>query len=211
MSGLAKTKWYGIHWTKWSDALTDAGFTPNKKASATRTDVLANAYLSLTQTLGHIPTEGEIRLRRRNDPNFPSHGTFHTRLGKRNHLLKTIIEYAKINEYPSNTISMLEDAVTPEKPQIDSHDTTDLQTGFVYLMKSGKHYKIGHTNSLDRRQYEIGLQLPEKIEPIHSIATDDPSGIEAYWHNRFKDKRLNGEWFSLSSSDVRIFKKRKFM
>ena len=82
-------------------------------------------------------------------------------------------------------------------------------TGFVYMMKSGKYYKIGKTNSIDRRQYEIGLQLAEGLEPIHSIETDDPSGIEAYWHNRFKDKRMNGEWFNLDASDVRAFRLRK--
>lgn len=211
VSGLTKTKWYGIHWAKWSDALTDAGFTPNRKASATRTDVLAQAYLSLAESLERTPTEGEIRLQRRNDPNFPSHGTFHARLGKKNQLLKTVIEYAKDSNYPSKTISILEDAFVPEKPQVEVGAPLQLPTGFVYLMKSGKHYKIGHTNSLDRRQYEIGLQLPEKVEPIHSIETDDPSGIEAYWHNRFKEKRLNGEWFSLSPSEVKIFRKRKFM
>ena len=55
------------------------------------------------------------------------------------------------------------------------------------------------------------LQLPEKIHPIHSIETDDPSGIEAYWHKRFREKRLEGEWFDLNANDIRIFRRRKFM
>lgn len=56
---------------------------------------------------------------------------------------------------------------------------------------------------------EIGLELPEKIKPIHYVETDDPSGIEAYWHNRFKSKNINGEWFKLSTEDIKTFKKWK--
>jgi hypothetical protein len=92
-----------------------------------------------------------------------------------------------------------------------SPDDREQGSGFVYLMKSGRHYKIGKTNSVDRRRYEIGIQLPQAIEPIHSIETDDPSGIEAYWHNRFRERRLNGEWFELTASDIRAFRKRRFM
>lgn len=84
-------------------------------------------------------------------------------------------------------------------------------SGYVYLLRAGKFYKIGRTNSLGRREYEVALQLPEKAKTIHFIQTDDPVGIEAYWHKRFENKRKRGEWFELSSEDVRAFKRRKSM
>jgi len=83
--------------------------------------------------------------------------------------------------------------------------------GFVYLMKHGKYYKIGKTNATGRREYELAVQLPEKLRTIHVIKTDDPNGIEEYWHKRFETKRGNGEWFDLETADVQAFKRRKFM
>ena len=51
------------------------------------------------------------------------------------------------------------------------------------------------------------VRLPENLDLIHEIKTDDPSGIEAYWHKRFEAKRMNGEWFDLSSADIKAFKR----
>jgi hypothetical protein len=81
----------------------------------------------------------------------------------------------------------------------------------VYVMKSGRFYKIGRSNSAGRREYELGLQLPEPIAMVHAIRTDDPVGIEAYWHKRFEAKRKNGEWCELGTTDVAAFRRRKFM
>jgi hypothetical protein len=81
----------------------------------------------------------------------------------------------------------------------------------VYLLKAGPYYKIGKAKDLDNRVNQIRLQLPYPVEVMHSIETDDSSGIENYWHKRFAYKRANGEWFLLTDDDVAAFRSRESM
>ena len=81
--------------------------------------------------------------------------------------------------------------------------------GTIYLIKSGRHYKIGKTYSLMRRESEIGRQRPDAYEIIHHFQTDDPDGIEKYWHERFKGKELGHEFFALKREDIQAFQRRK--
>jgi len=101
--------------------------------------------------------------------------------------------------------------ILPKSIPLDDAKDKNEKFGCVYLIKSGKFFKIGKTDHLGRRTYELGIQLPESVELVHKIQTDDPIGIEKYWHNRFEQKRKRGEWFELKNEDIRAFKRRKFM
>jgi len=78
-------------------------------------------------------------------------------------------------------------------------------------MRSGRRSKIGHTTSPSRRHREVRLDLPDPTMLVHSIPTDDPFGIESYWHHRFGAKRIREtEFFKLDASVVAAFKRRKY-
>jgi hypothetical protein len=68
-------------------------------------------------------------------------------------------------------------------------------------------YKIGRTNLVDHRLPELGATSAVEPTLLHEIKTDDPVGVEAYWHARFADKRMRGEWFRLNAADVKAFKR----
>jgi hypothetical protein len=53
----------------------------------------------------------------------------------------------------------------------------------------------------------LRIKLPEELVTVHTIKTDDPEGIERYWHERFRDKRKEGEWIELNTADIKAFKK----
>src|SRR3989442_8350249 len=78
----------------------------------------------------------------------------------------------------SMTIGVIVQNVKKLKPAVTA-------LGFVYLLKSGPYYKIGRTTDFERRFDQIKLQMPFSVEVMHKIETEDPEGIEAYWHRRF--------------------------
>ncbi len=145
---------------------------------------------------------------KRVDPKIPNMKTITRHFGSRSGIVSALAELVRSDSSFAD-ISAIVQREFVAAPKISSI-VRKTPEGFVYLIKSGDHYKIGQTENIERRFKEIGISLPDKATIIHTIRTDDPPGIEAYWHNRFKEKRANGEWFKLSSTDISAFRKRKF-
>lgn len=210
-TGIRESDWRGRFWVRWNDAVREAGFQPNQKQGAIDDSVLLEKLVGLIRELGHFPVAAEIRLKDANDPDFPNLKTY-GRFGVKRELVARVRSYCESKLGHEDVVTILAAATTDEEigPQKDGK-ATEPAFGFVYLMKSGKHYKIGRSNAVGRREYELGILLPDPPSTVHKIKTDDPAGIEAYWHRRFDAKRKGGEWFELVAADVKAFRRRTFM
>jgi hypothetical protein len=210
-TGISPGSWRGKYWRNWSDAVVAAGLAANEPPAKWERAALLEALLFLARQLRRFPTYGDIGVAHRQDPRFPSHNPI-KKLGDQHVRLALMREYAAANDAYRDVLDLLPASKTDAMPEdsgtLTPNDPTD---GFVYMLRLGKHYKIGRTESVPTRHRQVNMELPEKAALVHKIATDDTSGIEAYWHARFGSKRTNGEWFALDRSDVRAFKRRKFM
>lgn len=209
-TGIREADWYGKYWVRWGDALGEAGFAPNRLQGAYNEDFLLQACIGLMREVGRFPVRGDFLLKRQQDSSFPNHKTFR-RFGSKSRLAARILEYCQTHPGLDDIVALC--AGIPPVKEVGTGEAAhgpDV-TGFVYLLKSGRYYKIGKSNAVGRRARELAIQLPEKSRTVHVIRTDDPNGIEAYWHSRFAAKRRHGEWFELDSADVVAFKRRKFM
>ena len=210
-TGIKPSDWKGRYWVRWGDAVREAGYLPNRLSRPDDVATVLERYAGLAHELGRLPVEAELLLKRRSDCTFPARNAFR-RFGTKLGLVEHLAQYCRSCTGYDDIVRLCEEFAS----QIQ-HDTANEsecgkeEIGFVYLIKSGRFYKIGKSNAAGRREYELAIQLPEKAKRIYVIRTDDPSGIEAYWHSRFEAKRKNGEWFELNATDVAAFKRRKFM
>jgi len=209
-TGIKESDWIGKHWARWGDALKDAGYAPNEKQQPLGDDYLLGKLADFIRDLGRFPVKMELRMQKRTDSTFPNEKTLDRFGTSKVQRAARVIEYCRIHQGYEDVIAICE-PVSGELSSVETDNAGAGEIGFVYMLKSGRFYKIGRSNAAGRRERELSIQLPEKAVNRHVIRTDDPAGIEAYWHNRFSTKRKGGEWFDLTSEDVKAFCRRKFM
>ena len=197
------------HWTKYwprySELVHEAGLRPNAMTEAYSALQLQEHLALTTRKLGRFPTSNDLR----GSTDGPTEKVFRNRFGSKAGIVQAVREFCQSQPGLEDVLALCPETSTAEieKPTTNG----SVSDGYVYLMKSGRYYKIGKTNHVGRREREVMVQMPEALKTVHSIITDDPAGIEDYSHRRFAGKRKNGEWFDLSPEDIAAFRRRKFM
>lgn len=130
-----------------------------------------------------------------------------SRIGKEE--IKKLQSNPYLSEYASKIIDTyldgsLHKSVKQAKEDEQRKKIKKTVPGYVYLLKSGEYYKIGKAKNLKNRldSLAVGVKTPFDIKLIHSFKSNDYTADELSLHNKFSDKRSDGEWFVLSSEDV---------
>ena len=210
-TGIRYYDWFGQFWNRWGDAVREAGFEPNRLTEALDDRFLLEKLVLLTRRIKRVPIRGDLLLAPKSDSTFPSEKVFR-RLGPKALRVTRVIAFCEANPGHEDVAALWRQVPIAERQSdLEEAGSAAPTVGYVYLVQHGsrREFKIGRTINPLRREGEIGIQLPEKLQPIHYIETDDPAGIENYWHTRFASKRKEGEWFTLTAEDVRAFKRWK--
>jgi hypothetical protein len=81
-------------------------------------------------------------------------------------------------------------------------------TGFVYVIESGRYYKIGSTKNPKNRFRKYITENPNKIEVVIQKEAYSYIDAEKLLHELFNEKRCHGEWFLLNEEDLVLIKER---
>lgn len=195
------------------EAVSDANRLNTAKS---RADLIAQ-MIDLCCRYRRFPTSQQLRQAHEEMPSrYSSHNTFN-RLGKTNAAkAATVVAALSGNDCLTADEQTALDICLPIAEQAEAapeDPSAQLNgCGYVYLFRDGKAYKIGNSTDPDSRRDALQTGNPRRIELVHRILTDDPKGIEEYWHRRFSHCRIKttdrSEWFHLSRDEVATFRAR---
>lgn len=75
--------------------------------------------------------------------------------------------------------------------------------GYVYFVQADdQHYKIGGTSNLESRMKSLQVASPNDLKLITWLVANDWPEKEKQAHEYFDDKKIHGEWFDITASEI---------
>lgn len=188
-TGISDHLWLGKFWARWSDAVAEAGLSPNTRTQRLDSDAVLAEVAAACRHYGRVPTKAEMLLYAKASPSLPSPNAIARHFGGRSDLIAALAALAGRDPAYADLSALLpsgppQRASRPFRPPVAE--------GTVYLIKSGEFYKIGRSDELERRVREIRVSLPERAALTHAIRTDDPPGDRGVLAPQVR--RSAGEW-----------------
>lgn len=77
-------------------------------------------------------------------------------------------------------------------------------SGLVYFMRSKATglVKIGCTSNLKKRKQRLDYEQKETLELIQTYESDDMYVYEHWFHECFRSRHVQGEWFRISNKNI---------
>jgi hypothetical protein len=75
-------------------------------------------------------------------------------------------------------------------------------TGYVYLMRCNRHYKIGVAKDVMKRLVAIQIGNPYNVTIVQHKEFDNPVSVEKELHRKYSERNVGGEWFALRRDEV---------
>jgi hypothetical protein len=107
-------------------------------------------------------------------------------------------------DYYEQHIRDLEAEIEQLETELHAYRMKEPGAGYIYLLRSecGKYTKIGMSRAPKSRLEFLGVLMPFKVMVVATYPCYDVAATEKRLHEIYKDKRLEGEWFSLSDQDI---------
>lgn len=122
-------------------------------------DAILPPLVAEVRRLGRLPTTLKLRLRRREGAPLPSANVYNP-YGNKAGLAAAVVAYCRDDPTAADVVALLEPSLVAEDEYSDAAAADgDESMGFVYLIKAGRHYKLGRTNALGRRERELAIQV----------------------------------------------------
>lgn len=74
--------------------------------------------------------------------------------------------------------------------------------GYIYVIRQDDFFKIGKALDMQNRMKMYITENPNELEVIIEHKVNNYGYVEKHLHNMFKSKRIRGEWFKLTNTDI---------